>query len=356
MEIMPRETVTASRDMPIGHAFTLMEGRHISQLPVVDDGRLVGMVTLEDVLRELGRPLDPLTDLPWATALRERAEQLLADGHEIALIFVDLDNFGLVNKQFGHVMGDQLIKAVAGAVAGIVDPQQDLLCRYGGDEFAILTTRPRDEAEAVAGQAIEAVAAVRMPNGQNAVALSASVGIAGGKRATERQDVHFAATIDDLITMASLQSTQAKIEKARQLPYLAGARPVLPSRVRLTRFDLSVEGTEAAASVELVLGGRRFVGEIRGPGLGSVPLRLLAEATVRAVNQVLTDGWVAAVDEVRIIQAQPDTLLVVTILLGGADVPSERYTGASVAGSDLGSAAVKATLQALNRRLGQIIR
>jgi hypothetical protein len=133
-------------------------------------------------------------------------------------------------------------------------------------------------------------------------------------------------------------------------------RPVLQPRIRLQRFDLSIEGTEAAATVELSLGSQRVTGEVRGPGLGTVPLRLLAEATVRAVNQVLTDGWIAAVDDVRIIQAQPDTLLIVTVLLGGRDAPAERYTGAGVAGSDLGSAAVKATLQALNRRLGQILR
>ncbi|MDR7417432.1 MAG: diguanylate cyclase [Armatimonadota bacterium] len=354
-EIMPRETVTATRDMLIASAYTLMEERRVSQLPVVEGDLLVGMVTLEDVLRELGRPLDPLTELPWSTALREHAEQLLSSGHEIALIFLDLDNFGLVNKQLGHAQGDQVIKAVAKALGAIVDVQKDLLCRYGGDEFAILTTRPRDEAEALALRAMETIARVAVPDGHAELTLAASVGIAGGKRTSER-DVHTAATIDDLITMASLQSTQAKIEKARQLPYLADVRPALQPRVRLQRFDLSIEGSEATAAVELSLRGRRITGEVRGPGFGTVPLRLLAEATVRAVNQLLNDGWVAAVDEVRIVQTHPDTLLVVTILLGSPDAPAERYTGASIAGSDLGSAAVKATLQALNRRLGQIVK
>jgi diguanylate cyclase (GGDEF)-like protein len=355
-EIMPPGTITTFREMPIAGAYTLMENNRVGSLPVVDEDRLVGLITREDVLRELGRPVDPLTDLPWATALRERAEQLLGAGQEIALIFLDLDNFGLANKQLGHAIGDQLIHAVAGALRAVVDPARDLLCRYGGDEFAILTVRSRDDAEELGKQALAAIAAITAPDGRDEFSLVASMGIAGGKRSAERQDVHYAATIDDLITMASLQSTQAKIEKARNLPYLTGMAPVLAPRLRLQRFDLSIEGADARASVELSLGLRRVGGEALGPGLGTVPLRLLAEATVRAVNQVLTNGWVAAVDEVRIIQAQPDTLLVVTILLGGTEMPSERHTGASVAGSDLGSSAVKATLQALNRRLGQILR
>jgi IMP dehydrogenase len=356
-EIMTRDPVTAVRQMPLATAYTLMEDRGVGQLPVVDGGRLVGMITLEDVLRELGRPIDPLTGLPWATTLRERAEQLLKDGHEIALIFLDLDNFGLVNKHLGHVVGDQLIKGVAGALLGVVDPARDLLCRYGGDEFAILTTRPRPEGEALARRALETVAAIQVPEGHGEFALAASTGIAGGKRTGERQDVHFAATVDDLITIASLQSTQAKIEKTRQLAQVASTGPPAPPpRVRLVRFDLSIEGTTAEASVELRWRGRRFVGQAKGPAIGAVPMRLLAEATVGAVNQLLAEGWIVAVDEVRVIPTPPDSLLVVTVLLGSAETSPERLTGAIVAGSDHGAAAVRAALQAVNRRLGQILK
>lgn len=355
-ETMPREIVAASRQMPLATAYTLMEDHRLGQLPVVDQGRLIGMVTREDVLRELGRPIDPLTGLTWATTLRERAIQLLKDGEEIALLFLDLDNFGLVNKQFGHVVGDQLIKAVADALSGIVDGSMDLLCRYGGDEFAILTTRKRDDAEALGQRALGAIGAVHVPDGRDGSALSGSLGIAGGKRTSERHDVHFAATIDDLVTMASLQSTQAKIEKSRHLPLRAEGRPFAQPRLRLYRVDLSIEGQQATASVELGLSGRKYTGTVKGPNLGTVPLRLLGEAAVQAVNQTLPDGWVAAVDEVRVVQSPPDILLVVTVLIGGPDVPPERHTGAAAAGADMASAAVKATLQALNRRVGHILK
>ncbi|MDR7421595.1 MAG: GGDEF domain-containing protein [Armatimonadota bacterium] len=356
-EIMTRNTLTAARQMPLAGAYTLMEERGISQLPVVDDGRLIGMITIEDVLRELGRPIDPLTGLPWATALRERAEQLLKDGQEIALIFLDLDNFGLVNKHLGHVVGDQLIKNVAAALQAGVDPSRDLLCRYGGDEFAILTTRPRPEAEALARRMLDAVASIHVPEGHGEFALAASTGIAGGKRTGERQDVHFAATVDDLITIASLQSTQAKIEKTRQLAHVATpSAPPPPGRMRLVRVDVSMEGVWAEARVELRWRGRRFAGQARGPAIGSVPVRLVAEATVQAVSQALPEGWVAAADEVRLIPLPPDVLVVVTVLLGGTEAPPERYTGAVVTGPDHSAAAARAALHAVNRRLGQILK
>jgi IMP dehydrogenase len=355
-EVMPPEVVTAPPDMPLAAAYVLMEDRRLTHLPVVEHDRLVGIVTREDVLGALGRPVDPLTDLPWSTTLRERAEQMLRSGQEVALLFLDLDNFGQVNKQLGHAMGDRLIKAVAKALAAQVDPARDLLCRYGGDEFAILTTRPRDQAEALGHRALDAIASVEVPGGRPDLALSASLGIAGGKRTTERPDVHVGATIDDLITIASLQSTQAKIEKARVRAPLVEAAAGTPPRLRLNRFDFSVEGPTATAAVHMSLGERRVCGEARGSSLGNAPLKLLAEATVAAVNQVLPDGWTAAVDQARVVQVPPDTFVIVTVLLSNGGMPPERHAGACLVGADQGAGAVKATLHALNRRLGKIIR
>lgn len=356
-EIMRADIAAAGRDTPVAQAYTLMEQQRLSHLPVVDGDRLVGLIRREDVLRELGRPVDPLTTLPWGTTLRERAEALLREGREIAVIFLDLDNFGLVNKQLGHVIGDQLIRRIATALQMTVDPARDLLCRYGGDEFAVLTTRAHDEAEDLARRCLDAVSAVTVSNGLGSVAITASMGLAGGKRTGERSEVHYAATVDDLITIASLQSTQAKIEKARA----AGAATPPPARSgdarpRLVRYDLAIEGAEAEATVELDLRGRRFIERVRGPGLGSLPVRLLAEAAAGAVRQALGIGWVVGVEDVRAIASPPDTLVVVTIVFSGPDLPAERHTGAALSDGDLASAVVKAALQAINRRFAHVAR
>jgi IMP dehydrogenase len=354
VEVMRQDVLTIPSRMPLTGAFALLERQHTGQLPVVDDGRIVGLITIEGVLRALGLPTDPLTELPWTAALRARSVDLLKRGFEIAIIFLDLDNFGLVNKQYGHVMGDRYIQAVAQILQTSVDPARELLCRYGGDEFAILTTRHRDDAEALGRRAILEIEALQVPGAPAGVRLAASMGIAGGKRTTERQDIHYEATVDDLITIASRQTTLAKVQKSGAAPSLH-EQATRPPRLRLQGVTLSSEAGEVRAIVELDLHDQRFIGESVGPNVGMAPWRALAESTVRAVNQVLPEGWKAAVDEVGLIRAFSDTLATVTVHLGQIEGPSHYHAGCVLVEEDIGQAVVKATLQALNRRLGRLL-
>jgi diguanylate cyclase (GGDEF)-like protein len=354
VDVMQRDVATASASMPITSAYVLMEEQRVGQLPVVDQDRVVGLITREGILRELGLPIDPLTELPWAAALRERAVNYLKDGLEVAIIFFDLDNFGQVNKQSGHVAGDRYIEAVAEALLVTIDPSQDLLCRYAGDEFAILTTRRRDDAEAMGQRALEAIGAVRPPGAAPDFTLTASMGIAGGKRTTEREDVHFEATVDDLITIASRQTTRAKVEKSGRNP-LGVEGPAAEPRLHLQRVGLSTVYGEVTATVELSLGPNRHLGEVKGPGLGMAPWRLLAYAAVQAVHQILPDGWKAAIGEVRVIPTSAGSLVAVTLYLGSAEGTPDRYAGCVLVDGDVGPAVVKATLQAVNRRLGRLL-
>jgi diguanylate cyclase (GGDEF)-like protein len=188
----------------------------IGRLPVVDQGALVGMVTREDLLKELGRLTDPLTDLPWSVTLRQKAADLLKAGREISVLFIDLDDFAFVNKLYGHVVGDRIIKSVAALLREKIDPESDVICRYAGDEFAIVTTRTVDSAMALALVLREAIAATEVP-GAPLGAVSAAIGIGGGKRSIERHDIHHDATVDDLLTIASRASTMAKRTEARIL-------------------------------------------------------------------------------------------------------------------------------------------
>jgi IMP dehydrogenase len=353
--VMQRDVTVVSGEMPITGAYMLMEEQRVGQLPVVDQGRVAGLITIESILRELGLPIDPLTELPWGAALRRRAVEDLKDGREIAIVFFDLDNFGQVNKQLGHVMGDRWIQAVTETLRVAIHPSQDLLCRYGGDEFAILTTRGRDEVEALGRQALEAISALRLSGMPEEFVLTASLGFAGGKRTNERQDVHYEATVDDLITIASRQTTQAKAEKFGRVQQAAAAQAEAAPRLLLRRVSLSFMEGEATTAVELSLGSDRYVGEATGPGMGTNPWRLLAEATMQAINHVLPDGWRGVVDEVRILTTDSVTLVAVTVHLGKNDGTSDRYVGSVLADTDVGQAVVKAMLQATNRRIGRLL-
>ena len=144
-----------------------------------DDGRLFVDGIVADVterrqaaeqLAEANRKLahiayhDPLTDLPNRIRFQERLDAALSAGARcsVAVLFVDLDNFKLINDSFGHEAGDELLCAVAGRLKRATRPQ-DLIARHGGDEFLILAAldAPSDQETPVAWfqRAVEPLAA-----------------------------------------------------------------------------------------------------------------------------------------------------------------------------------------------------
>jgi two-component system, chemotaxis family, CheB/CheR fusion protein len=84
---------------------------------------------------------DPLTELPNRVLFLDRVRQALARGERgdylFAVMFVDLDDFKLINDSLGHAAGDSLLKEVAKHMRGMVR-SVDTVARFGGDEFALL--------------------------------------------------------------------------------------------------------------------------------------------------------------------------------------------------------------------------
>jgi diguanylate cyclase (GGDEF)-like protein len=123
--------------------------------------------------------------------LKERLAEAWERGWSVALLFIDLDDFKMVNDRYGHAAGDDvLIEAVRRCQAEVDDA--DLLGRMGGDEFAVAVTRPRLERQtpAVRELAHRIAAALARPHvvDGNAVVASASVGIAFFPSDTEDRD------------------------------------------------------------------------------------------------------------------------------------------------------------------------
>ena len=125
---------------------------------------------------------DPLTDLPNRMLLLERLGQLISQNERedrcVAVIFLDLDRFKVVNDTMGHAIGDMLLKAVAEDLLALVR-HSDTVARLGGDEFVILLDNPtgHDEVETVARRVVAAIGQARAFDG-NAVSVGASLGIA----------------------------------------------------------------------------------------------------------------------------------------------------------------------------------
>ena len=84
---------------------------------------------------------DDLTGLPNRTELLARVDGLLVDAvvGDVALLFIDLDNFKTVNDSLGHGIGDTLLTAMTARLRGVVGDDV-LLARFGGDEFVVVLT------------------------------------------------------------------------------------------------------------------------------------------------------------------------------------------------------------------------
>jgi len=125
---------------------------------------------------------DALTGLPNRTLLADRFSQMLVQarrrGAQLGALFVDLDEFKLVNDSLGHGAGDELLKEIARRLQATVR-SGDTVARIVGDEFAIVLAdlaRPEDAA-VVAQKLIEALLAPVDVRGHE-VFVTASIGIA----------------------------------------------------------------------------------------------------------------------------------------------------------------------------------
>lgn len=125
---------------------------------------------------------DPLTGLPNRTLLVDRLGQALVraerDGNEVALMFIDLDEFKQVNDTMGHDVGDVLLREVAARLRDLVRGS-DSVGRLGGDEFVVVLPDFKHEkglAE-VAEKICSRLSAPYLLDGQTA-RVSASIGIA----------------------------------------------------------------------------------------------------------------------------------------------------------------------------------
>jgi len=124
---------------------------------------------------------DELSGLPNRLLFRQLLEQAMHDANRerksIAVLFVDLDRFKLINDTAGHDSGDMVLRQVAGRLRQCLR-ESDLLSRFGGDEFATLLREIEDPeaARATAQRVLTAVAQPYEIKGET-YHLSASVGI-----------------------------------------------------------------------------------------------------------------------------------------------------------------------------------
>jgi diguanylate cyclase (GGDEF)-like protein len=149
---------------------------------------------------------DGLTGFPNRALFLDRLQHALSaserHGTSVAVLFIDLDRFKVVNDSLGHAAGDEILVAVAKRLKGAIR-DLDTAARFGGDEFAILA-EDVDSLPAAIGVADRILAALRSPFtvwGKE-FQISASIGIAVSEGATQKPE--------ELIRNADLAMYRAK--------------------------------------------------------------------------------------------------------------------------------------------------
>ena len=131
---------------------------------------------------------DALTGLPNRTLIVDRLEQMLLRARRsktpVAALFIDIDNFKSINDTLGHSAGDELLRAVAARLDGIVR-DVDALGRLGGDEFVVIASDLTLDVgpELIAERLLDALREpVKLGDERTSVTVTASIGIATGDR------------------------------------------------------------------------------------------------------------------------------------------------------------------------------
>jgi diguanylate cyclase (GGDEF)-like protein/PAS domain S-box-containing protein len=207
---------------------------------------------------------DPLTGLPNRTlfdrVLDDALERRRETSSRLAVLFIDIDDFKVINDSLGHRAGDELLVSVAERLSTVLRPD-DTIARFGGDEFVILLERVMSLAD-VRRVADRIAAEVRRPfllDGRQRF-LSASLGVAVAD-GTER-------TAEELLRDADAAMYQAKEQGKARLEFFDGS-----VRTRaVERLELEAGLRDALAGGELSLVYQPKVGLADGHVFGTEAL------------------------------------------------------------------------------------
>jgi diguanylate cyclase (GGDEF)-like protein len=180
-------------------------------------------------------------------ALEAAWKRSCRESRELSLLMIDVDHFKRFNDSYGHVEGDACLRSVARAITLAVTRDCDVICRYGGEEFAVIVDSTDSDGARLIGERIRrSVASLDLPHSGSPIGhVSISVGCA----TTIAKGKHF----DDLITMADTALYEAKRSGRNRVHCFDGYAPIsVPDSPEVSATHppgLPLSGTQALSDL-----------------------------------------------------------------------------------------------------------
>lgn len=180
---------------------------------------------------------DVLTGLPTRSLLISGLEHELAQvatgGEHVAVLFVDLDNFKLVNDSLGHDSGDELLCEVARRISACVgDGRGGIVSRIGGDEFVILYPHAMDRSEDMLAARMLAAVTEPVKIFGREVVTSASIGVASCARGAQTAE-QLLRDADTALYAAKARGRNCMVRFNQELHARAARRMQIESDLRM---------------------------------------------------------------------------------------------------------------------------
>lgn len=138
-----KDIITIRPNKNLIFAMDLMNKNNISHLPVVNKAnKLVGILSMRDLLKHFPGIIftDPLTHLNNRMYIDIIKAKIEKSKVKLGILMIDIDNFKNINDQYGHTVGDLVLKEIAKTIK-ISIKSYDEVIRYGGEEFVVILYR-----------------------------------------------------------------------------------------------------------------------------------------------------------------------------------------------------------------------